>query len=240
VFIPSRPGWHLVGVDYSQIELRILAHVTGEEGLIEAFHAGVDFHVATSAALLGIPPEAVTREIRDRAKAVNYGIIYGMGARSLAQSLEIDEKEAKGFIASYFARYPKVETFIQRTLETARATGCVSTIEGRRRYFRDIQSTRGDLRSMAERAAVNAVIQGSAADIMKAALVAIHRLLREMRSPARLLLTVHDEIVLEAPDDGALDELIRRVSEGMRGVADLAVPLEVSAGHGANWLEAHG
>src|SRR5262249_39817805 len=143
-------------------------------------------------------------------------------------------------IGSYFSRYTRVDGFIKETIERARATGFVSTIYGRRRILPELQSSRGDVRAMGERVAVNAVIQGSAADIMKKALVAIHAMLRDTGSPARLLLTVHDEIVLEAPADDALPGLIARVSEGMRGAASLCVPLEVSAGHGLNWLEAHG
>ena len=230
------PGGVLVGADYSQIELRVMAHLSGDPMLIEAFASGEDIHAATARRIFGVEGD-IDPTIRSRAKVVNFGVMYGMGPRSLSQQMGISLSEAQEFIAGYFRTYARVREFLDHTIEETRERGWVQTILGRRRYLPQITSANGAERSFAERAAINAPIQGSAADLMKLAMIRVHRALREFRG-ARLLLQVHDELVLECRAEDA--ELVReRVRREMEGCYTLRVPLVVSVGTGASWFDVH-
>jgi DNA polymerase I len=231
------PGAALLVADYSQIELRILAHIAGEEALVESFRRGEDIHRTTAAAVLGVAPELVNPEQRRAAKTINFGIIYGMSAYGLSQTLHIPPKEAERFIAAYMERYPGVRRYVDETLATAERDGGVATLWGRVRWLPDITSKNWNLRENARRMAINARIQGTAADFMKKAMIEVDRRLRAEAPDARLLLSVHDELVLEVPEAEAerVGELVR---EGMAGVAELAVPLVVDLGWGRSWYEA--
>ncbi len=236
-FIPAE-GRVLVSADYSQVELRILAHYSGDPSLVEAFVRGDDIHRRTAAEVAGIALEAVSDEQRARAKAVNFGIIYGSSAFGLAQQLGIAAAEAQATIDAYFARYVGVRRFIDETTERAREAGFVRTLFGRRRYLPDLASRNRALRQAAERMAVNTVIQGTAADLIKKAMVAVDRAIRASALEATMILQVHDELVFEASPE-ALEPLSRMVRDEMEGVARLAVPLVVDLGHGRSWREAH-
>jgi len=232
-------GHLLVVADYSQIELRVLAHVAGEEAMIEAFRRGEDVHSATAAAVLGVDPRLVNPDQRRMAKVINFGIIYGMSAWGLASRLGIGKQEAQRFIDAYMERYPGVERYTEETLASARETGRVETLYGRERQLPDIRSRNYTLRENAKRMAINARIQGTAADLLKLAMIAVDRRLRRELPDARLLLTVHDELVLEGPE-GAAGELGELVRDEMSGVAELSVPLEVEVGTGRTWYDAKG
>jgi DNA polymerase-1 len=236
-FVPAE-GRLLLSADYSQVELRILAHYSQDESLIEAFQRGEDIHRRTAAEVAGIPPEQVSQDQRARAKAVNFGIIYGSSAFGLANQLGIAAGEAQETIDAYFARYRGVRRFLDRTIEEARERGYVSTHLGRRRYLPDLASRNRSLRQAAERMAVNSVIQGTAADLIKKAMVAVDAALESEGAPARMILQVHDELVFEV-DEGAERPLGERVRELMEGVLPLRVPLVVDVGVGRNWREAH-
>ncbi len=236
-FIPAE-GRVLLSADYSQVELRILAHYSGDPSLVEAFVQGDDIHRRTAAEVAGIPLSEVTDEQRARAKAVNFGIIYGSSAFGLSQQLGIAAGEAQSTIDAYFARYVGVRRFIDEATEHAREAGFVRTLFGRRRYLPDLASRNRTLRQAAERMAVNTVIQGTAADLIKKAMVSVDRAIREAGLDATMILQVHDELVFEATP-GTLDALTQRVREEMEGVAQLAVPLVVDLGHGRSWREAH-
>jgi DNA polymerase I len=233
----AAPGHLLLVADYSQVELRILAHIAGEEALIGAFRGGEDIHRTTAAAVLGVAPELVNAEQRRAAKTINFGIIYGMSAFGLANTLHVSRKEAESFITAYFERYPGVKRYMEETLAAAEATGGVETLYGRVRWLPDIQSKNWNLRENARRMAINARIQGTAADLMKEAMIAVDRRLRRDHPQGRLLLTVHDELVLEVPEAGAA-EVGEMVQAEMAGVADLAVPLVVDVGTGRSWYDA--
>ena len=232
----AAPGCVLVGADYSQIELRVLAHLSGDPALVEAFRAGEDIHAATARRIFRITGD-VPPELRARAKVVNFGVLYGMGARSLAQQMELELKDAKEFIDSYFTVFAGVRKFLDATVEEARERGWVATLLGRRRYLPELRSGHGAERSFAERAAINTPIQGSAADLVKLAMLCVHRAL-ERRTGARLLLQVHDELLLECPkgDAEAVAGLVRRE---MEGCYPLNVPLTVSIGTGPTWFDVH-
>lgn len=236
-FVPAE-GRVLVSADYSQVELRILAHYSGDPSLVEAFVRGDDIHRRTAAEVAGIPLEEVTDEQRARAKAVNFGIIYGSSAYGLAQQLGIAAGEAQTTIDAYFARYEGVRRFIDATIEHAREAGFVRTLFGRRRYLPDLGSRNRTLRQAAERMAVNTVIQGTAADLIKKAMVAVDRAIEAAALEAVMILQVHDELVFEATP-GDLEALSALVREQMEGVARLAVPLVVDLGQGRSWREAH-
>jgi DNA polymerase-1 len=235
----ARAGDVLLVADYSQIELRILAHIADEKALIDAFAAGEDIHRATAAAVLGVAPELVSAEQRRAAKTINFGILYGMSAFGLSQQLGIPTKEADRFIHAYMDRYPGVKAYIEETLAGAERSGKVETLYGRVRWLPDIQSKNWNLREGARRMAINARIQGTAADILKLAMIAVDRRLRDEQPGARLLLTVHDELVLEVPEEQA-EPVAQLVKAEMEGVADLKVPLVVETGWGASWYEAKG
>jgi DNA polymerase I len=227
----------LVVADYSQIELRILAHIAREPAMIEAFTREEDIHVSTAAAMFGVAPELVTAEQRRAAKTINFGLIYGMSAFGLANRLAISAAEAERFIAAYFARYGGVQDYMRETVESAEREGKVETLWGRARYLPEITAQNRAVRENARRMAINARIQGSAADLLKRAMIAVDRRLRAEHPDAKLLLTVHDELVAEAPAAGApaVAELVRRE---MTGAAELAVPLVVDVGSGPTWYDA--
>ena len=231
------PGWKILAADYSQIELRIMAHLSGDEGLLRAFHEGGDVHRATAAEVFGLKPEEVSANQRRAAKAINFGLMYGMSAFGLARQLGVDRGEASEYMARYFARYPGVHAFMEATREQAHRDGYVETIFGRRLYLENLQSRNQAQRAGAERAAVNAPMQGSAADIIKRAMLTVAAWLKG-RDDAHMLMQVHDELVFEVRAD-AVDTVRNAVIERMSGAAQLAVPLLVDAGVGANWDEAH-
>ncbi|MFO1413242.1 MAG: DNA polymerase I [Burkholderiales bacterium] len=232
------PGHVLVSADYSQIELRIMAHLSGDPALLHAFQTGQDIHRATAGEIFGVPPSEVTADQRRYIKAVNFGLIYGMGAFGLAQQLGIERGAAQQFIDKYFARYPGVAEYMQRTRELAREQGYVETVFGRRLWLPDIKAGGGPRRAAAERAAINAPMQGTAADLIKLAMIAVQRHLDEERLATKLVLQVHDELVLEVPDAerARIEADLPRL---MTGVAELRVPLVADVGAGANWEQAH-
>ncbi|RIL08955.1 DNA polymerase I, partial [bacterium] len=235
------PGWKLVSADYSQVELRIAAHICQDPGLRAAFAAGADIHRATAATVLGIPPEAVTADQRRFAKVVNFGILYGMGAQALAQQTGSTTKEAQAFIEVYFAGFPNIKRYIEDTKRQAREQGYVETLLGRRRYFPVLGVQTRDnrtrlMQASAEREAINHPMQGSAADIIKVAMIRIHATLAERGLRARLLLQVHDELVLEAPDD-EVEAVVALVRNLMEGAYPLDPPLKVDIGVGSSWDE---
>ncbi len=232
------PGRTIVACDYSQIELRIMAHLSGDRGLIDAFEAGRDIHRATAAEVFGIPLDTVSGEQRRAAKAINFGLIYGMSAFGLARQLGIPRGEAQDYIALYFARYPGVRDYMERTRHQARDTGYVETVFGRRLYLPEIRSRNQAARAGAERAAINAPMQGTAADIIKRAMVTIDAWLAERRVQAAMIMQVHDELVFEVDTD-AVQPLIEAVTARMRAAAELRVTLEVDTGFGNTWGEAH-
>jgi DNA polymerase-1 len=230
-------GSKLVSADYSQVELRILAQVSGEPKLKEAFERGEDIHTTTAAEVLGKDPATLSKDERNVAKMVNFGIIYGISAFGLSENLEIPREEAQAYIDAYLARFPHVQDFIQRTIEQAERDGYVTTMLGRRRPVPEIRASSRQTRSLGERLAVNSVMQGTAADVIKKAMVAIHDRLREEGRAAKLVLQVHDELLLEAPDAevAAVKDLVR---EEMVGAYELDPPLEVDVGAGGDWNQA--
>ncbi len=227
----------LISADYSQVELRILAHVSGDPALREAFEQGLDIHRAVAARIAGVPESEVTKDQRSGAKTVNFGIIYGQTPFGLSQELGITQAEAKAFIETYFARFPQVETYIETVIAEARLAGSVRTLNGRVRYLPDINSKNPARRAFAERTAVNTVIQGTAADLIKLSMIRISERLAQERLPASLLLSIHDELLFECRTDRATD-VARAASEEMVAAMTLDVPLVVDVGIGPNWLEA--
>lgn len=234
----AEPGYSIVAADYSQIELRIMAHLSGDEGLLRAFVAGADVHRTTAAEVFGVAPDAVSTEQRRSAKAINFGLIYGMSAFGLARQLGIERSAAQDYVDRYFARYPGVKTYMDETRGQAAEQGYVETVFGRRLYLADIRSRNAQRRQAAERAAINAPMQGTAADIIKRAMLAVDRWLRESAFPARMIMQVHDELVFEVAEE-ALATAEERIRALMIAAADLRTPLEVDVGTGANWDEAH-
>ncbi|UCD82527.1 MAG: DNA polymerase I, partial [Desulfobacterales bacterium] len=236
-FVP-RTGWYLVSADYSQIELRILAHCSGDEILIKAFLEDEDIHTRTACEVFQISPDALSDELRRQAKAINFGIIYGMSAFGLSKQLEISQKMAQTYIDHYFARYQGVKRFMDRTIAEARKTRRTSTLLGRIRLLPDIKSSNHIIRQAAERTAINTPIQGSAADLIKVAMIKVDDALREKKLESAMLLTVHDELVFEVPP-AELDKITRLIKDNMEGVWELKVPLKVNIAKGKNWDEAH-
>jgi DNA polymerase-1 len=230
-------GWKVLAADYSQIELRIMAHLSGDETLIRAFKDGADVHRATAAEVFGVPPESVDANQRRAAKVVNFGLMYGMSAHGLSRALGIGRLEAGEYIARYFERFPGVRAFMDSTREQAQRDGYVETLFGRRLYLESLRSRNAAQRAGAERAAINAPMQGTAADIIKRAMIEIDRWLAE-RDDAHMLMQVHDELVFEVRED-ALEEISAGVRERMQAAAQLSVPLLVEVGSGANWDQAH-
>jgi DNA polymerase-1 len=232
------PGWCIVAADYSQIELRIMAHLSGDAGLLNAFAEERDIHQATAADVFGLALDQVSADQRRTAKMINFGLIYGMSAFGLASRLGIERSEARRYVDLYFERYPGVRRYMDETRQQARERGYVETVFGRRLYLNDIASRNAALRQGAERQAINAPMQGTAADIIKRAMIDVDRWLSTSSIPARLIMQVHDELVFEVQREAA-EELMRRVRELMSAAAQLRVSLKVDVGSGTNWDEAH-
>jgi len=232
----AEKGKILLSADYSQIELRVMAHFSKDPVLVEAFRRGEDIHARTAQEVFGVGPLAQTAEHRRAAKAINFGIIYGLSAFGLAQQINVPQKEAAQFIAAYFAQYSGVKKYLDSVLEDTRKTGQTRTLFGRIRPIPEILSTQMQLRNFAERTALNSPLQGTAADLIKLAMIAIHRRLRDEKLQARMILQVHDELLFEAPveERAAVEKLVR---EEMEGVYRLEVPLVVEVGAGPNWRD---
>lgn len=237
-FVPRSDDYLILSADYSQIELRVMADLSGDEAMVEAFLNDADIHTLTASKVYKVDVSEVTREMRDKAKTVNFGIIYGISAFGLQQRLNIPRAEAKSLIDNYFEKYPGVKAYIEESIAFGKENGYVKTQTGRRRYLRDINSKSRAVASGAERLAMNSPIQGTAADILKLAMIRVHRLLQEGNYQTKMLLTVHDEIVFDLykPEQ---DELVPKISEAMSNALKMKVPLKVETGVGANWLEAH-
>ena len=237
-FVPRDADHLLLSADYSQIELRIIAALSREPGLLEAFATGVDVHTATAARVFGVPLDAVTPEMRRKAKMVNYGIAYGISAFGLSQRLGIPRREGAEIIDEYFRQFAGIRKFMDDTIEFGRQHGFVETVTGRRRYIRDIRSSNNTVRAAAERNAINAPIQGTAADMIKLAMINIHAELARKKLRTQMLLQVHDELVFDLfkPEEREVRAL---VEEKMRKAIALDVPIVVEIGVGENWLEAH-
>ncbi|AEH45575.1 DNA polymerase I [Thermodesulfatator indicus DSM 15286] len=235
-FVPEE-GFLFLSADYSQIDLRVLAHYSGDETLIKAFWQGEDIHRRTAAEIFGIPPEEVTPEMRRMAKTINFGIVYGMSPYGLAKELKIGRREAKAFIERYFERYPGVKRYMEQIVAEAREKGYVETLFGRKRPLPDINSPNRTAREFAERTAINTPIQGTAADIIKLAMIKIHRIFKEKGFGTRMLLQVHDELLFEVPEK-EIEEIQPIVRQIMEGVVELKVPLKVNLAIGKNWAEA--
>ena len=236
MFVAS-PGCKLVCADYSQIELRLMAHFSGDRHMIEAFNAGADFHAATAAKLFGVPPELVTPDMRRSAKAVNFGIIYGISDYGLSEDLGVAVWQAREYMNNYFANYPDVKKYMERSVEYAKEHGYVRTLDGRRRYIPELKSTNYNTRSFGERVAMNMPLQGTASDIIKKAMIAVDKALKDAGLKAGLIMQVHDELIVDTPveETEAVANILKRE---MEGAATLAVPLIADVGIGDNWLEA--
>ena len=237
VFHPM-PGNVFVDSDYSQIELRILAHMSGDEKLIEAYNSGQDIHSTTASQVFHVPFEEVTPLLRRNAKAVNFGIVYGISAFGLSQDLDISRKEAQEYIDRYFETYPKIKEFIDNTVADAKESGKTTTIYGRIRPIPELSSSNFMQRQFGERVAMNAPIQGTAADIIKIAMIRVHDRLIKEGYESRLILQVHDELLIETKE-AEKEAVIALLEEEMHQVASLSVPLEVGTAWGANWYDAH-
>jgi len=233
----AAPGWLLLTADYSQVELRLLAHLSGDPAFVRAFELGGDIHRQTAAIIFDVPQEQVTPEMRARAKTINFATIYGQGPFALARQLGITQEQAKAFIAEYFARFAGVRAWLDRTVAEARERGYVETLFGRRRYIPELKDRNFNIRAFGERTATNSPLQGSAADLIKIAMISIERAVRERGLAARMLLQVHDELVFEVPEgqQGSATDLVK---SHMEGAANLRVPLVVSIGVGSNWVDA--
>ncbi len=237
-FVSRFKKGQILSADYSQIELRIMAHVTRDAGLIEAFSQGQDIHTRTAAGIFGVPLEEVTREMRGKAKGVNYGIMYGIGAFGLARNVRITQKEAADIIQKYFAAFPLIRKYMDDTIQFARTNGYVQTLLGRRRYMRNIAAANQAVRSADERAAINAPIQGTAAEMMKLAMINIHREMASRKMKSIMIMQVHDELVFDVVPEEA-DAMMPLVKELMSNAMPMIVPIEVEAGIGPTWFEAH-
>jgi DNA polymerase-1 len=234
-FVPE-PGWRLVAADYSQVELRILAHVCGEESLVEAFRRGEDIHRRTAAEVFGVALDQVSSAQRDIAKTTNFSVIYGVTAFGLARGLRISSREAQDYLDRFFSRHPKVRAWLDRTVKDGRERGYVETLRGRRRYLPELRSGNPNLRSFAERVATNAPIQGTAADMIKIAMIRMAAAMTEARLASRMLLQVHDELLFEAPPEEE-ERLMALAAEVMEGAMTLDVPLKVDVKAGADWAQ---
>ena len=237
-FIPRGEGYSIMSADYSQVELRIIAALSEDDSMVEAFKSGHDIHAATASKVFGVALDQVTREMRSKAKAVNFGIIYGQGAFGLAQNLNIKRSEAKDIIDNYYAQFSKLKSYQADVITLARERGYVETILGRRRYLPDIHSANAVVRGFAERNAINAPIQGSAADIIKLAMIKIQEELKKGDFKSRMIMQVHDELVFDVYDP-ELEVLKEIVVRHMRDAHPLIVPLDVEVGVGQTWLAAH-
>ena len=236
-FFVARPGWVLVDADYSQIELRVLAHIADDKAMIEAFRNNDDIHRSTAAQVFHLPEELVTPLMRSRAKAVNFGIVYGIGAFSLSKNIHVSVAEAKRYINDYLTLYSGVNSYMERVVEQAKKDGWVETMFGRRRYLPELTSSNFNLRSFGERVARNMPIQGTAADIIKIAMIRVEERLRREHMEARLILQVHDELIVEAPQKEAL-AAAALLTEEMQNAVSLSVPMVADAKIGETWYEA--
>ena len=236
-FFKAADGCLLVDADYSQIELRVLASIADDKNMTEAFKNHSDIHTSTAAKVFGIPDEAVTPALRSRAKAVNFGIVYGIGAFSLAKDIGVSRYEADKYIKEYLKLYSGIDSYMKRVVEEAKALGYVSTLFGRRRYLPELASSNHNIRAFGERVARNMPIQGTAADIIKIAMIKVHERLKKENMRSRLILQVHDELIVEAPEDEA-EKAAQLLSEEMENAVSLAVPLTADAGTGKTWYEA--
>ena len=236
MFVP-RPGWVLVDADYSQIELRVLAHIADDKTMQEAFRSGFDIHTATAAQVFGVEPEQVTPLMRRHAKAVNFGIVYGISEFSLSEDIGVTRKEARQYIDNYLAHYAGVRTYMHEIVEQAKRDGYVTTLFGRRRELPELKSSNFNIRSFGERVALNTPIQGTAADIIKLAMIRVDAALRRQKLKARLVLQVHDELIVECPVKEA-EQVKKIVTAEMENVVQLKVPLLAEAKSGASWYEA--
>ena len=234
----AAPGYKMVAADYSQIELRIMAHLSADKGLLEAFSKGLDVHSATAAEVFAVPTDEVTKDQRRSAKAINFGLIYGMSAFGLAKQLDISRPEAQEYVDLYFQRYPGVKNYMEQTKEKAKEQGYVETVFGRRLYLHEINAKNGMRRQYAERTAINAPMQGTAADIIKRAMIALDKDIQTGKFDMRMIMQVHDELIFEIKES-QVEDAIKLITEKMENAADLAVPLVVDVGIGVNWDEAH-
>jgi DNA polymerase-1 len=237
-FIPRNEDYTLLAADYSQIELRIIAELSRDEAMMEAFITGQDIHTATAAKVYGVSLEEVSSEMRRNAKTVNFGIVYGISAFGLSERLNIPRFEAKDIIEQYFAQYPGVKKYMDQNIQFARDNGFVETMMGRRRYLRDINSSNHTMRSFAERNAINAPIQGSSADMIKIAMIRIFDEMAAAKLKSKMIMQVHDELVFDA-HKSELEILKPMVEEGMKNAIKMKVPVVVDMNTGSNWLEAH-
>jgi DNA polymerase-1 len=237
-FIPRDTNYTLLSADYSQIELRIIAALSGEENMIKAFQNHEDIHKSTASKVFNVPLEEVTREQRSHAKTVNFGIIYGVSAFGLSNQTSLSRSESAALIDAYYQTYPRLKSYIHEQVEFAREHGYVQTILGRRRYLKDINSANAIVRGGAERNAVNAPIQGSAADVIKIAMINIHKKLTSENWKSKMLLQVHDELVFDVHNT-ELEKIQPMIKHEMENAFTMAVPLEVELGIGKDWLEAH-
>lgn len=237
-FIPRDENHVLLSADYSQIELRLIAEISKDENMMDAFSRGLDIHTATAARVYGISLEDVTSTQRRNAKAVNFGIIYGQSAFGLSQNLSIPRKEAAEIIENYFNTYPNIKKYMNDTMNFARENGYVETIMGRRRYLRDINSANQTVRGFAERNAINAPIQGSAADMIKIAMIRIHQDIKDQKLASKMTMQVHDELVFDVPKP-EVSQMKKIIEERMKNAIETSVPILVEVGEGSNWLEAH-
>jgi DNA polymerase-1 len=236
-FIPEK-RWEIASADYSQIELRLLAHLSQDETLVEAFRGDEDIHARTASEIFAVPIETVSPMMRREAKVINFGIIYGMSAYGLAQQLNIEPKIAQAYIDEYFKRYKGVQAYIEKSLEEARQKGYVTTLFQRRRYLPDIQSPTAVVRQASERMAINTPLQGTAADIIKVAMIRIQNQIEELRLLTKMIMQVHDELIFEVPEE-EVEKALPMIQKEMEGVMELSVPLKVSIQSGKNWAEVH-
>jgi len=237
-FVPQNDQYVLIDADYSQIELRVLAHLSGDEHMCAAFMSDEDIHTATSCRVFGVTPEEVTVEMRKRAKAINFGILYGMGEFSLSDDLKIPIAKAKEYISSYLASYSGVEKYLEDTIEGAKRDGYTTTMFSRRRYIPELSAPNKMVRNFGERVARNSPIQGSSADIIKIAMINVDKKLRQSGLDARLLLQVHDELLIECKRE-QVEAALELLKSEMENAVKLGVPLVVEAHSGENWLECH-
>ena len=238
-FFTAKDGWVLVDADYSQIELRVLAHTANDKNMIEAFRSGEDIHTTTAAKVFGLTKEMVTPMMRSRAKAVNFGIVYGISAFSLSKDIGVSVKEADSYIKGYLSLYSGIDRYMKEVVEQAKKDGYVTTLFGRRRYLPELASSNKNIRSFGERVARNMPIQGTAADIIKIAMIRVEKRLRQEGLKARLILQVHDELIVEAPEQEA-QTVAKLLSEEMEHAVTLSLTLTADAGIGKTWYDAKG
>jgi DNA polymerase-1 len=237
-FIPRDENFLLLSADYSQIELRVIASISEDEGMMDAFSNNIDIHSATASKVFGVPIEEVSKEQRYKAKSVNFGLIYGQGAFGLSENLGISRGEAKDIIDNYFIQFPGIRNYMERVKEKAKQDGFVETIMGRRRYLRDINSANATVRAFAERNAINAPIQGTAADMIKLAMIRVDKRMKQEQLRSKMLIQVHDELLFDVHKE-ELDVMVELVKYEMENAMLLKVPVIAEAGWGENWLEAH-